>query len=265
MIPRSHLGRLALVALACAVFVSAGRAAEAARKNFDLPAAAAEVAFKRLATQAGVGVLFTTEMTAGVRTRAVRGELTTLEAANRMLAGTNLIAAEDARTGAITINRSPQGTAKKNGASRPQPANAGADRPAPPARHYASPTPEPDPNSPSEKSSNTMKPKRKNPLAIIGSWLALALAPGHTLPAADRSPASASSQNSAASEEPIALDPFEVRATTKGYMATNTISGTAMDTPLKNVPMTINVITSQFLEDRLIGDILTEGALDFNS
>src|SRR5690349_19877178 len=48
----------------------------------------------------------------------------------------------------------------------------------------------------------------------------------------------------------LELDPFDVTAgDTKGYQATNTISGTAMNTPLKDVPMTINVITSELLSD----------------
>lgn len=58
------------------------------------------------------------------------------------------------------------------------------------------------------------------------------------------------------------LNPFEVTPT-EGYAATNTISGTAMNTSLKNVPMSINVITSQFLEDSHIGDF--REALDYNS
>ena len=49
-----------------------------------------------------------------------------------------------------------------------------------------------------------------------------------------------------ATDETILLNPFDVTAgSTKGYMATNTISGTAMNTPLKEVPMTINVITAE--------------------
>ena len=46
-------------------------------------------------------------------------------------------------------------------------------------------------------------------------------------------------------------------------MATNTISGTAMNTPLKEVPMAINVITAEFLADSLVGNF--EQALDYNS
>lgn len=92
-------------------------AAESARKALNLPAAPAESALKQLATQSGVSVLFTTEMTAGVRTRPVRGEHTALEAANQMLAGTKLVASQDAATGAITISRASEGAAGKNAAS----------------------------------------------------------------------------------------------------------------------------------------------------
>jgi iron complex outermembrane receptor protein len=68
----------------------------------------------------------------------------------------------------------------------------------------------------------------------------------------------------ARSGEAIMLNPFDVTAdSNKGYMATNTISGTAMNTPLKEVPMAINVITAEFLADSLVGDF--SQALDFNS
>jgi iron complex outermembrane receptor protein len=67
-----------------------------------------------------------------------------------------------------------------------------------------------------------------------------------------------------AGDDTIVLNPFDVTAgTIKGYMATNTISGTAMNTPLKEVPMAINVITAEFLADSLVGDFAQ--ALDFNS
>lgn len=62
----------------------------------------------------------------------------------------------------------------------------------------------------------------------------------------------------------ITLDPFDVTSVaTDRYQASNTISGTAMNTPLKDVPMTINVITSEFLSDAIVGSL--ERALDFNS
>lgn len=75
--------------------------------------------------------------------------------------------------------------------------------------------------------------------------------------------AQAAAQNTAA-EKVIELDPFDVTSVdTDRYQASNTISGTAMNTLLRDVPMTINVITSEFLSDAVVGDI--ERALDFNS
>src|SRR5690606_8060904 len=78
-------------------------AAEAARMDFDLPAMSAEAALKLLSKQSGVSVIFTTEMTGNVQTRSVRGTFTPLEAASRMLAGTQLVARQDEGTGTLTI------------------------------------------------------------------------------------------------------------------------------------------------------------------
>jgi len=71
-----------------------------------------------------------------------------------------------------------------------------------------------------------------------------------------------SAQDDDDDDDVFELSPFEVEAT-DGYTATNSISGTAMNTPLKNIPMSINVITSQFLEDSHIGDF--REVLDYNS
>ncbi|MCZ6674214.1 MAG: TonB-dependent receptor [Verrucomicrobia bacterium] len=59
------------------------------------------------------------------------------------------------------------------------------------------------------------------------------------------------------------LNPFSVEEEEGGYSSTVTISGTGMRTSLMNLPMSINVITSEFLEDSLIGDFVE--ALDYNS
>ena len=63
-------------------------------------------------------------------------------------------------------------------------------------------------------------------------------------------------------DETIELSPFSVTAT-EGYTATSTISGTGLNTPLINVPMAINIITSDFLEDSHIGEFTH--AMDYNS
>jgi iron complex outermembrane receptor protein len=70
--------------------------------------------------------------------------------------------------------------------------------------------------------------------------------------------------NAQTDDEIVQLDPFDVTSVeTDGYLASNSISGTAMNSLLKDIPMTINVITSEFLDDAIVGDL--ERALDFNS
>lgn len=66
-----------------------------------------------------------------------------------------------------------------------------------------------------------------------------------------------------AQQTPVELSPFVVSISVEGYMATNTISGTAMNAPLREVPMTINVITSEFLSDALVGELAQ--VFDYNS
>jgi iron complex outermembrane receptor protein len=62
----------------------------------------------------------------------------------------------------------------------------------------------------------------------------------------------------------VTLDPFTV-STDKdhGYAATNAISGSRVDTPIKDLPVSIDVITSQFIDD--IGATDLRSALSFSS
>ena len=56
--------------------------------------------------------------------------------------------------------------------------------------------------------------------------------------------------NSDPDDDAIVLSPFEVSTSAdKGYRATNSISGTRLDTPIKEMPMPIEVITEDFLRD----------------
>ncbi len=51
-------------------------------------------------------------------------------------------------------------------------------------------------------------------------------------------------------EETVQLSPFEVSSDRdQGYRATNSISGSRIDTPIKDIPMPIEVITGQFVRD----------------
>ena len=59
-----------------------------------------------------------------------------------------------------------------------------------------------------------------------------------------------SSPPSTASADITTLDPFTVAAeSTNGYQAENTLGGTKMNTPVKDLPFTLNIITSEFLKD----------------
>lgn len=112
-------GLTALAALSAA-------APDSGKKMIDVPAAEAAVALKLLARQTGVEVLFTTEMTAAVRTRAAKGAFTPLEAMKEILAGTGLAAEQDARSGVLTIVHAEKSPAK-NAGRRPQPAAPAAN------------------------------------------------------------------------------------------------------------------------------------------
>jgi iron complex outermembrane recepter protein len=66
------------------------------KKHFDLPADTAEQSLRRFSAQSGVELLYSTEVAAGVRTNAVRGEFLPHEAVERLLTGTGLSAVRDA-------------------------------------------------------------------------------------------------------------------------------------------------------------------------
>ncbi len=90
--------------LAC--FFAAGlAAAESVKRAFDIPADVAEKSLKTFAAQAGVEVLFGTATTSKIQTNAIKGNYATREAMARLIAGTSLVAAEDEKTGALTISR----------------------------------------------------------------------------------------------------------------------------------------------------------------
>jgi iron complex outermembrane receptor protein len=59
-----------------------------------------------------------------------------------------------------------------------------------------------------------------------------------------------SADQSVTTAAPVTLDPFTVTTSKdKGYAATNEISGSRVDTPIKDIPIPIEVITSEFISD----------------
>ncbi|MEO7598883.1 MAG: hypothetical protein ABIV50_08120, partial [Opitutus sp.] len=79
------------------------------------------------------------------------------------------------------------------------------------------------------------------------------------------SSASAQTPSATANDaEPVRLSEFRVDASKdRGYVATNSISGTRLNTAIKDLPIPIEVITSEFIRD--IGATDLKEALAFSS
>ncbi|HEX2854819.1 MAG TPA: TonB-dependent receptor [Opitutaceae bacterium] len=79
------------------------------------------------------------------------------------------------------------------------------------------------------------------PASLLVSSLALLASSVSGQPAAARA---------AQNDEKVELSPFEVRALDeRGYVASETLTGTRVATQIKDLPYTVNVITSEFFED----------------
>ncbi len=90
-----------------------------ARVSFDLPSDVAATSLKNFARQSGLEVLISADLGRSIRTQPVRGEYTPIEAVERMLLRTGLVAKQDAKTGAMIIKLeesaiSPAGTDSLN-------------------------------------------------------------------------------------------------------------------------------------------------------
>lgn len=87
--------------------------------------------------------------------------------------------------------------------------------------------------------------KSKKPFALLAAWLGAAAAgdtQAQVTPATTTSPV-------------VELSPFEVKENTTGYMATNTMSGTRLNTNLEDLASSISVVTKQQMSDFAMLDI----------
>jgi iron complex outermembrane receptor protein len=185
------------------------------RQVYNLPHGDAAAMLPLFADASALPVVFLMDKVRGVQTNAVSGEFSPREAIDRMLAHTTLVAYQDDATGGFTVTR----------------------RPAPAPREEV----ERKPNAQPQTSANAMTASR--PRGVLHALFAFLV------------PLFAYGQESvpdSPKKEPdtLILSPFTVTATQdKGYRATNSISGTRLDTPIKDLPLSLEVITSDFIRD----------------
>ena len=136
----------AVCSLACAI--APAQAAETVRKSYDIAGGDAVNTLKRFADESGRQVVFLVDAVRGVTTNPVRGEYSAREALIRLVADTGLAFAEDAKSGALMVNR------------------AGHEE-SPAAKSNQAPTP--------RKISQESPMKKQNVFSVLGAWLALAV------------------------------------------------------------------------------------------
>lgn len=96
--------RLTLLLLPFVVW-GASPASDETRRSFDLPADAADESLKRFSKLTELEVFYPSGATKGLRTRAVKGEMTARAALEVMFANTGLGVVQDDQTGAFSVRR----------------------------------------------------------------------------------------------------------------------------------------------------------------
>lgn len=122
------LGRMMRAVVTALLLGAATTFASEVIRAFDIPAGAAEETLKVFCSQAGAELLFSAEVAAGVRTNSVKGEYSADKAVNLLLAGTELQAIKDPKSGLVRIARVARDkeTSEKKALGRPAEAGAAA-------------------------------------------------------------------------------------------------------------------------------------------
>lgn len=195
-------------------------------RDFDLPAGPAHETLKLAAQQGDVEVLISTDVPESAKTRAVRGRLTARQALERMLEDTPFAAVPVSDGKAFGILRKP-----------PRPSTR------PPGE---APTSDSTPQTLSSMETQSA-PARK-------TWLSAALSTLASFAFTATPPASAQ-ENSA--EAVITLNPFEVRAAGESALWTvnQSSGGTRVAVPIKELPFSLDVLTTRFMDDFIVSDL----------
>jgi iron complex outermembrane recepter protein len=212
--------------------------AEVLRKSYDIPGGDAALTLKQFADDSGEQqIVYMIDNVRGEKTNPVTGEFAVGEALDRMLAGTRLVVVQDETTGALLINRS-------------QPAGR-----TPPTRRAPATSDSPRKQTQTPPAEGLMKTTF---LAKLTAALVMIAGPASTAQVAPGTAAVADPTEQATVE----LSPFVVSADTDvGWLATSSLAGSRLNTPLRDTAASINVLTSEFLAD--IGAIDLEEAVAY--
>lgn len=215
MLGTNWIGTACLLVCGIVAFGSVLSAEETlTKKNYRIPSGKAITTLKLAAKQGEVDILFAASIAKGVRTNAIEGMFTPLEALDLMLRSTSLSVIQDRETGAFAVI---QNSLETDSPSSETPANLVLE-----------------PNI----TPNMNKPTRTTRNFLAGLLAALSAA----------APQGAIAQE--AEEEVYVLTPFEVSsADSDGYTATSTLAGTRMRMRLDDVGSSVSVFTEQLMED----------------
>jgi iron complex outermembrane receptor protein len=210
-------------------------------RRYQMAGGDAEQTLRQFVEQSGEQVVYVMTKVRGVKTNPLSGDFTAREALNRLVARTKLTVVQDQKSGALMITVSPPKTTPRNGE-----VGAASDQQS---------TPKTQP----------MKPPRTLLTALVGLLALTQSALAQTAPVspkpADREAKTAA--ESATAEDAILLPEFNVTGSDSGWMATNTLSGTRTNMRLKDVPRSVQVLTSEFMSD--IGALTMTDASDYMS
>lgn len=152
---------LLVIAALLPVARAASSAAASGKRNYEVAAGDAATTLRQFVEQSGEQVIYLVPKVRGVKTNPVKGEFTAREVADQMVANTGLIVIEDAKTGALMIQRKEFGKSIL-------------------------------PVEPNPKAKNVEAPKlMKTPklVTVIAGWFALALTPVISAQTTDGRPA----------------------------------------------------------------------------
>lgn len=185
--------------------------------SFDIPGGKAIEALRNAALQGEIQILFSDTVVDGVTTRAVLGEYSPIGALEIMLEGTDLRIAQANTNGAYVIL----------GGGREEEASGSDDV------------------TSIDENATPMNEKKRTNGGLLKGLLSLALASSPSLYA----------QDDDAIEEVFELSPFTVDSSDdRGYQATNTLSGTRLNSENRFNGASITEVTQQLLDDLAINN-----------